>query len=155
MENHNPEPTEIHFEELEDVNLEIGMAIKEMMRDSYRVESLRVLIRLLDAGIDVLAMEGAIKHPGIIGTLEGQMEIRETMIGGVKEAFSFLGVSDEEFDVALAELALSKDGFNGKQSTSEIKDRLKVWDKKTVVAMLYGPKKAEAILRKMDENAED
>lgn len=116
---------------------------------SVQVKALEVLMPLLDAGVDAMAMEGAIKSPDELGTLEGQMAIRGELVDGAIEALQVFGVDRGDVFTAMKNVEVS--GFRFKQGPDDIADRLTVIDRVSMVNYLYGPKMAGRILISLED----
>ena len=114
---------------------------------SMRRTALEFLMPLIDAGIDHSGIEAAAKHPDNEGTLQGQLSYRLKLTDGVYSALSALGVSQEEAEWVISNLAL--EGFNFRQQPEEIADRLPTWNTVTTANYFYGPEKAGRILTAM------
>lgn len=71
---------------------------------NIRIMAISTLIPLLDAGVDRIATTKAGMDPEM-NTPAMQDAMRRDMIAGVQSAFTILGVTDEEFQQALVEVA--------------------------------------------------
>ena len=110
---------------------------------NVRVTALAAILPLIDSGIDVTAVEGAIKDPQLC-TLEVQNEIREQMVEGTLSALRVFGASNEEINAALKMVA--EEGIATRQVSEQIAERIPVWDKLTFLNMFYGPDRAGRML---------
>ena len=122
--------------------------------DEKKHIALMLLMPIIDAGVDSMAMEGAMKNPGEMRSLEGQLQTRGELVDGILEALSVFGVAPNDVFEAMDEV--SRGGYRFRQNEEDITDRLTVWDELTVITMLYGPRLAGIILAAREaENASE
>jgi hypothetical protein len=122
--------------------------------DERKHTALMLLMPIIDAGVDSMAMEGAMKNPGEMRTLEGQLQTRGELVDGILEALKVFGVEPNNVFEAMDEV--SRSGYRFRQNEEDITDRLTVWDELTVINMLYGPRLAGIILAAREaENASE
>lgn len=143
-------------EAFSDFQAQMMAAITQMMggrEKSIQVRALESLMPILDAGIDVMAMEGYVKTPGELRTVEGQMAIRGELVDGILAAFDVFDI--DKGDVYDAMQSVHDQGFRFKQDEKDIADRLTVWDEVSIVNHLYGPRMAGDILQSLNRNRDD
>ena len=141
---------QIHGEDEYRIGEALAAFFAQSADTNMRVKAVSALVPLLDSGIDVMAVEGAVKDPKF-ATLEAQNDIREQMMDGVISAFHVLGISRDEIDAALKIVA--KSGITTRHVSEQIADRLATWDRLTFANMFYGPDLAGRMLTRDDGQA--
>lgn len=159
-DNRNPDTEEMSdTEEMPEMSFSDLMAfldeyaLVEAQKDGGILEprvrsALEFLLPIIDNGIDIAAIEAAMKSPALFGHAEGQHSIRHELIQGVLAAFSVFGVTSRQIDAGL--WAIMRDGWVLKQDDAEIAARLPYWNPLTVATLLYGPEKAGRHLYMME-----